>query len=230
MAKRLLDIVASLTAILLLAPPLILIMIALRLTGEGEIFYRQTRLGRGGRPFSILKFATMLKNSPNMSGGDITSGNDPRVLPFGHLLRKSKINELPQLFNILLGDMSIIGPRPLTPRVAAMFDAQHWERIKNVRPGLSGISSIVFRDEEALLSGQDDYQKTYATAIVPYKIILEGYYAQHQGLWLDILLIFATIAAVIRPDFELRQLLKDLPGPPEELQRLRAQRLVANAA
>ena len=112
--KRFFDIVLSGLAILCLSPLLIPVVIILKLTGEHYIFYTQERIGLGGKPFGLLKFATMLKNSPNMGAGDITTHNDPRVLPFGRILRKTKINELPQLFNIFLGDMSIIGPRPLT--------------------------------------------------------------------------------------------------------------------
>jgi lipopolysaccharide/colanic/teichoic acid biosynthesis glycosyltransferase len=220
--KRLMDIVASLTAVLLLSPLLVPVLLILRFTGEGEIFYRQERIGRNGRRFSILKFATMLKNSPNMTGGDITVTRDPRVLPFGHYLRRSKINELPQLFNILLGDMSLIGPRPLTPRVATMFSEQHWHNVAALRPGLSGLSSIVFRDEEALLSSADDRQQLYADAIVPYKMALESYYAARQSLWLDIQLIVLTLVAVARPRFDIATVLPDLPPPPPALQALRA--------
>lgn len=219
--KRLFDFTASLVAVLLLSPILLPVALILKFTGEGEIFYRQVRVGRAGRKFGILKFATMLKDSPNMAGGDITTGNDPRVLPFGRFLRKSKINELPQLFNVLLGDMSIIGPRPLTPRVASMFSDEHWRTVGHLRPGLSGIGSIVFRDEERLFSVVDDHQRVYAEVIAPYKAALERWYARHQSFALDIKLILLTIMAVLQPDLDVSRYLKDLPVPSPELVELR---------
>lgn len=220
--KRLFDILSSSAAILVLSPLLVPIMIVLRLTGEGHVFYRQERMGRGGKPFFILKFATMLKNSPSMPGGDITSRRDPRVLPVGHVLRKTKINELPQLFNILFGDMSVIGPRPFTPRVAAMFPAEHWQRVGQLRPGLSGVGSIVFRDEEALVSTLPDRDSNYAAVIVPYKCELEAWYAQNQSFPLDMKLIVMTFAAVLNPALDARVWLRTLPPPSPQLQLFQA--------
>ena len=120
-------------------------------TGEHKIFYRQKRVGLNGVSFNLLKFATMLVNSPNLPGGDITSGNDPRVLPIGKFLRKTKLNELPQLVNVILGDISLVGPRPLTPNNFSFYDKKTQEIIKKVKPGLTGIGSIVFRDEESII-------------------------------------------------------------------------------
>jgi lipopolysaccharide/colanic/teichoic acid biosynthesis glycosyltransferase len=211
MAKRGFDILASLAAIVLLSPLLLPIIVLLRITGEGYVFYAQNRVGRGGQLFRILKFVTMLKNSPNMAGGDITVGRDPRVLPFGHFLRKTKINELPQLFNILRGDMSVIGPRPLTPRVAALFPPQHWVNIQNLRPGLSGLGSIAFRDEEQLLHVAEDRERAYKELIVPYKLALEDWYARNQSLWIDLKLILFTIVAVLDPAFNVSHLFSGLP-------------------
>lgn len=222
MVKRAFDILASGLAMLVLAPVLLPIMLGLRLTGEGEIFYGQARMGRGGKIFMIYKFATMLKNSPNMTGGDITVGNDPRILPMGGFLRKTKINELPQLLNIFLGDMSVIGPRPLTPRVASLFPQTHWAVVGNWRPGLSGVSSIVFRDEEGLLNAVEDRQAIYATVIVPYKAALEHWYTENQSLWVDVKLILLTLAVVLKKDLEIRRFLRDLPTPPSDLLALRA--------
>lgn len=220
--KRAFDILASALALIVLSPLLVPLVIILRLTGEGEIFYRQLRIGRQKHSFYILKFATMLKNSPSLSGGDITVAKDPRILPVGRFLRDTKINELPQLLNILFGDMSVIGWRPLTPRVADMFPDSHWEALSNIRPGLSGIGSIVFRDEEALLSNVADRESVYLTAIVPYKSALELWYAQHQSLWLDLKLIAMTVLAVLNPQFDYTRHLPDLPRIPEPLAALRA--------
>ena len=212
MAKRAFDIVAALLAIIVLSPLLLPIIIGLKLTGEGHVFYAQERVGRGGQRFKILKFATMLKNSPNMAGGDITVGRDPRVLPFGHFLRKTKINELPQLFNILAGGMSVIGPRPLTPRVAALFPPQHWQNIQDLRPGLSGLGSIAFRDEEKLLNAADDRERVYKELIVPYKMALEDWYARNQSLWVDLKLVAFTAVAVLNQKFDVSCAFKNLPA------------------
>ena len=221
MLKRIFDIVLSGIALLILSPLLVPIAIVLRFTGEGEVFYRQQRLGRDGKPFGILKFATMLKNSPNMTGGDISTRGDPRILPVGHFLRSTKINELPQLINIVIGDMSIIGPRPFTPGIAALFDADHSRAVAHLRPGLSGIGSIVFRDEEGLLAGIPDRMAVYRTAIVPYKAALERWYASHQSLGLDLKLIWLTVLAVLRPATRPDAWFHDLPAPPADLVALR---------
>lgn len=221
MIKRAFDIIASGLAMLVLSPLLLPLALVLRCTGEGEIFYRQERVGRGGKPFQIYKFATMLKNSPSLTGGDITGDKDPRVLPLGNVLRKTKLNELPQLWNIFVGDMSIIGPRPLTPRVAALFPPDHWERIKNIRPGLSGIGSIVFRDEESLLSAFEDRTKIYSTLLVPYKMALESWYAEKGNLLVDIKLIFLTVFAILSPNANMNDYFKDLPLPPKALTDVR---------
>ena len=167
--KRVLDCLLALMAPLVLSPLLVPVCIGLLLTGEHHVFYFQERIGYRNRKFGIWKFATMLKNSPNMSGGLHTTRRDPRVLPLGHFLRMTKINELPQLINILLGDMSIVGPRPLVDKTFDPYPDHVKQVIYNVRPGLTGIGSIVFRDEERLLSesgmsASDFYGKHIAPA------------------------------------------------------------------
>lgn len=221
MIKRLFDFTLASLALVALGPLLIPIALVLRFTGEGEIFYRQTRLGRDAKPFGILKFATMLKNSPSMAGGDISTRDDPRILPVGRLLRSTKINELPQLINIVVGDMSLIGPRPFTPGIAALFDVDHSRAVAHLRPGLSGIGSIVFRDEERLLAGIADRMIVYKTAIVPYKAALEHWYGSHQSLGLDLKLIGLTVLAVLRPALHADRFFADLPAEPAELVALR---------
>ena len=143
---RFFDILFSLLGILVLCPLLTPIAFLLLLTGEHKIFYNQLRIGKCRKSFGLLKFATMLEDSPNLEGGDITSGDDPRVLPVGKFLRKTKINELPQLLNIFIGDISIVGPRPLTPRNFLYYDNETQDAIKKIKPGLTGVGSIVFRD------------------------------------------------------------------------------------
>ena len=217
---RLLDILLSSLALLVLAPVLLPIALLLRVTGEGEVFFRQQRVGKEGRLFGLLKFATMLKNSPNLGSGLHTLSNDPRVLPVGRFLRNTKINELPQLINILKGDMSVIGPRPQAPAHFDAFPAHVREQLIIVSPGLSGIGSIVFRDEERLLSqqgaGHDVY---YRDVISPYKGELELWYLRHRGLRTYLLLIALTVLVVLTPEnATYKRWLKDLPSPPEGLQ------------
>lgn len=148
--KRTFDILVSSVSLTIFLPFGLLIILILRFTGEGEIFYPQARVGQNGKRFGLLKFATMLKDSPNIGPGDITVKDDPRVLPFGQFLRKTKLNEVPQLINILKGDMSIVGPRPQTPKYFALFPDHVQREIITLKPGLTGAGSIVFRDEDIL--------------------------------------------------------------------------------
>ena len=182
--KRLLDIIGSGIAILLLCPLLIPIIIGLRFTGEGFVFYKQLRLGYKNKPFLIWKFATMLKNSADMEGGYITVKNDSRLTPMGGFLRKSKINELPQLFNILLGKMSIVGPRPVMEVSFDSYPEDIKKLIYNVKPGLTGVGSIIFRDEEDLLTEVKnsgcDIEVFYVNKIYPFKGSLEIWYQNNM--------------------------------------------------
>lgn len=216
--QRLLDIVLSSLALLVLSPLLVPIAVILRLTGEGEVFYVQQRVGRGDVPFGLFKFATMLKNSPNLSTGTVTVKNDPRVLPIGRFLRKTKINELPQLLNILRGDMSIIGPRPQTQRCFDAFPARSQAEIIKVRPGLSGIGSIVFRDEEELMHASADPERFYDDVIMPYKGLLEEWYVAHQGLRTYLWCIVLTAWVIVVPNSTaLWRVFNGLPAAPAEL-------------
>ncbi|MGI6494571.1 MAG: sugar transferase [Kiritimatiellia bacterium] len=211
--KRLLDIFFSGMAILALSPLLVPVMIVLLCTGEHYIFYGQTRIGYRNARFKIWKFATMLLDSPNMEGGLHTTKGDPRVLPFGRFLRKTKINELPQLFNIFVGDMSIVGPRPLVDKTFDPYPPEVKARIYSVRPGLTGIGSIVFRDEETLITNSKlPPDECYAKEIAPYKGALEMWYLDHVGLWTDCLLVFLTAWVVVFPESDLVfKVFRDLP-------------------
>jgi len=198
--KRLFDILASGLALLVFAPLGLIIIVLLRCTGEGEIFYRQKRVGRNETPFEVLKFATMLKDSPSMGTGTITQKNDPRVLPMGKFLRKTKLNEVPQLWNILVGDMSVVGPRPLTKDTRDYIPAEILEEIKDVQPGLSGIGSIVFRDEENIIhESGEDYHVFYRREIAPFKGLVELWYKRHKSFLLDMRIILATLWVVLFP-------------------------------
>lgn len=221
--QRLFDIVFSGIALLILAPLLVPIMILLRLTGEGEIFYVQQRVGVNGRMFGLLKFATMLKNSPNIGTGTVTVKNDPRVLPMGGFLRKTKINELPQLINILVGDMSIVGPRPQDRRCFDVFPKDVQLDIVKVKPGLSGVGSIFFRDEEDLLHGVANPTRFYDEVIAPYKGALEKWYVKNATITNYFLVIFVTAWVVIFPKSRIAwNVFKGLPVPPPELSALAA--------
>ena len=216
--QRFFDIIFSIFAILVFSPILLITCIILRLTGEGEIFYKQKRVGRLGRSIEIIKFATMLKNSPNIGTGTVTLRDDPRVLPFGRFLRKSKINELPQLFNVLLGDMSLIGPRPQTQRCFQAFPESLRDRIVSVRPGLSGLGSIFFRNEELMLHDAEDAELFYDAVIMPYKGKLEAWYTAQNSVALYFILIFSTIYVVFTGKILLsKTVLNSLPATPKSL-------------
>ena len=212
--KRLLDVILSLSALIILTPLFIPIILILKFTAEGEVFYFQKRIGFKNKEFIIFKFATMLKNSMNMGHGSITLKNDFRVTRFGGFLRKTKINELPQLINILKGDISIVGPRPL---VQNDFDA-YPENIKTiiykVKPGLTGIGSIIFRDEEDIISNNfnADPHLYYKDKIAPYKGNLEIWYQNRKSLLLDLSIIFMTFWVIFFPKSNLSlKFFKDLP-------------------
>ncbi len=202
--KRIIDIILSSIAILLFSPILIVIILVLKLTGEGEIFYLQERVGFKTKSFMIYKFATMVKNSPNMGSGDVTLRNDPRVTKVGKFLRESKLNELPQLFNITLGHISVIGPRPLMRAGFNRYSLNFQNSIYNVKPGLTGIGSIVFRDEERILTESElSPHECYEEIILPYKGELEMWYQTNRSLFLDLQLIFMTAWVIIFPDSKL---------------------------
>lgn len=202
--KRFFDIIFSIIAIILLLPIFIPIIILLLLTGEHEVFFRQDRVGYKNKIFRIWKFATMLKNSPNMGDGDITKRGDPRITPVGKFLRQSKINELPQVINILTGDMSFVGPRPLMKVGFDRYSDEMKARVYNVRPGLTGIGSIVFRDEELIITQTNlPVQETYKHVILPYKGAVEVWYQQHQNFYTDFMIMFLTAWYVLFPHSKL---------------------------
>lgn len=219
--QRFFDIVLSGAALLCLAPLLVPIVIVLRLTGEGEIFFVQQRVGRNGKSFGLFKFATMLKNSPNLATGTVTVKGDPRILPLGHFLRKTKINELPQLLNILAGDMSVVGPRPQTQRCFDAFPPAAQEQIVKVRPGLTGIGSIIFRNEEELLDSAGGEVEFYDRVIAPYKGAVEQWFITHQGIRNYFLIIFVTAWVVVFPASRIVwSVFPDLPEAPPALKNL----------
>ena len=219
MFKRLIDISISIFALVLLSPLFLIIIIILKFTGEGEVFYLQERLGFLNKKFNIIKFATMLKNSPNIGSGSLTLRGDPRVLPFGQFLRKSKINELPQIFNVIIGNMSIVGPRPQMQVDFDKFPIDTRNEIYKSKPGITGIGSIIFRDEEKWISDfNGDKHKFYEEKIAPYKAEVEMWYYKNKSVIIDFKLIFLTAWVIIFPKSNVvDKLFKSLPTKPLHL-------------
>ena len=216
--ERFFDILFSGLALLVLSPLLVPIIIILKCSGEGEVFFLQDRIGKEGVLFKLFKFATMLKDSPNLGTGTVTMRGDPRVLPVGKFLRKTKINELPQLLNIFFGDMSIIGPRPLTAQTFGSYSNNTQDVIKQVRPGLSGVGSIIFRGEEDIMHGATASVDFYDSVIAPYKGALEEWFVANKGLYIYFMAIFTTVWAVLFSKTQVAwTVFKGLPKPPEEL-------------
>lgn len=216
--ERFFDILFSGLALLALTPLLVPIAIILKYSGEGEVFFLQERIGKEGKVFMLFKFATMLKESPNLCTGTVTIRDDPRILPVGKFLRKTKINELPQLLNIMFGDMSVIGPRPLTAQTFGAYSDITQAIIKNVKPGLSGIGSIIFRGEEDIMYGANASVDFYDNVIAPYKGALEEWFVLHKSLYIYFIAIFVTVWAVLFPKTKIAwTVFKGLPEPPIEI-------------
>ncbi len=220
MLMRFFDVALSGMALVLLSPLLIPIMLFLKFSGEGEIFFLQERVGKNREMFKLFKFATMLKDSPSIGTGTVTMKNDPRVLPAGKFLRKTKINELPQLLNVFMGHMSLVGPRPQAPRCFDAFPVESQDIIVQVKPGLSGIGPIVFRGEEDILEGHSGTLHFYDSVIGPYKGEVEGWYVEKQSLIVYFSLILLTVWVVLFSKSDvIWKIFKDLPVPPEELKK-----------
>jgi lipopolysaccharide/colanic/teichoic acid biosynthesis glycosyltransferase len=184
------------------------------------VFYYQKRIGYKNRPFDIIKFATMLKDSPNMGSGLLTLRGDPRVTPMGKFLRPTKLNEIPQILNVLKGDMSFVGPRPLVDKTFAPYSDAVKASIYNVKPGITGIGSIVFRDEEKMISAcKTDPKEFYNTVISPYKGELEMWYQANYGFRTDFLILFLTGWQILFSDSRLvNRVFSSLPPRPAALQ------------
>ncbi|GHU52369.1 glycosyl transferase [Bacilli bacterium] len=194
-------------------------MIILKLTGEHYIFYKQKRIGCYGKEFNLFKFATMLKDSPNLPGGLFTTENDPRILPIGRFLRKTKINELPQLINILIGQMSIVGYRPLVQQGYEKYSDDIKQKLYNLKPGLSGIGSIVLCNEEEIMQRIDDKEDFYKNVIMPYKGKLENWFVNNGSLATYFKMILVTVIVVLKPSSNIwKKAFRNLPAVPQELE------------
>ncbi|MFT3859605.1 MAG: sugar transferase [Aquabacterium sp.] len=196
MSKRLFDLLLSALGLLMLCPVLLLIALAIKLDSPGPVFFRQERVGRFGRPFRIHKFRTM-RHAPQGTGLQITVGADSRITRTGHFLRASKLDELPQLIDVLLGDMSLVGPRPEVPRYVAHYPAAMREKVLSVRPGITDIASIEYRDESAVLARAADPEQAYIHEVMPHKLALAASYVDQASVWMDIKLICRTIMAIV---------------------------------
>lgn len=220
MLIRFFDVILSGIALVILSPIFITIILFLKFSGEGEIFFLQQRVGKNRKMFNLFKFATMLKDSSSMGTGTVTIKNDPRILPTGKFLRKTKLNELPQLFNVFVGHMSVIGPRPQAQRCFEAFPIESQNIIVKIKPGLSGIGPIIFRGEEDILEGSNRMLDFYDNVIAPYKGNVEAWYIGKQGLITYFSLILITIWVVLFPKSNIVwRLFKDLPSPPDTLKK-----------
>ena len=193
-SKRAFDILCSFLGLTVLSPVLLVVSVLVAVTSPGGVFFRQERIGKDGRPFRIFKFRSMRKDN---AGLKITTGNDSRITPVGRFLRKSKIDELPQLINVLVGDMSFVGPRPEVADYVNLY-TPYQRQVLLVRPGITGLASIRFRNENDLLTASDDPNRTYVEQIMPRKIDLDLEYIPHASVFYDIKLIFQTFAVVIK--------------------------------
>lgn len=193
-AKRAFDVVVSAAGLLVLAPALCLLAALVRLSSPGPAFFRQERIGRGGRPFELLKFRSM---RPSAGGPQVTAGSDRRITPVGRFLRATKLDELPQLINVVRGDMSLVGPRPEVARYVQHYtDAQR--EVLSVRPGITGISQLLFRHEEEMLAGQEDVEGFYIREIMPQKLELDLRYVADHSVAGDAGIILRTLLAIVR--------------------------------
>lgn len=196
--KRFVDVFAALFGLLLMAPVLVFIALAVRIDSEGPALFRQTRVGRDGRTFQILKFRSMYHAYHGRdSGAQITAAEDPRITRFGALLRRSKLDELPQLINVLRGDMSLVGPRPEVPRYVAMYPPDARAEILSVRPGITDEAAIEFRDESEILGRSVDPERAYIEEILPRKIQLYRDYVRHRSLLSDLMIILRTLRRIV---------------------------------
>jgi len=197
--KRSMDIAASAAGLLVLMPLFVAVAVAIRCDSGGPVFFRQQRVGRGGRPFWLIKFRTMVQDAPKLGGSLTASHEDPRITRVGRFLRKTKIDELPQLINVLRGEMSLVGPRPEVQKYVELFPTEY-EHLLTVRPGITDPASLVYRDEAAVLGSSEDAEKEYVERVLPDKIALSRKYVVSMSPWLDLQLIVQTLLRIAVPE------------------------------
>ncbi|MDR3591523.1 MAG: sugar transferase [Negativicutes bacterium] len=195
--KRCFDLLFTSLGLIVLAPLFLLIMLWIRFDSAGPVFFRQERVGHRGVTFRIYKFRTMVVDAEKL-GRQITVGEDRRVTRSGRFLRKYKLDELPQLINVMRGEMSLVGPRPEVPRYVSEYPPEIKEKVLSVLPGITDYASIEYKDENEVLAKADDPEKAYVEEVLPIKLRYYVSYVDNRSLWLDVCLIFRTFAAVIR--------------------------------
>lgn len=196
MGKRWFDVIVSTAALLLLWPLFAVIALAIRLDSPGPVFFRQERVGRFGAPFRIHKFRTMV-DDPALQGRQITVGDDPRITRVGAVLRRTKLDELAQLIDVLQGTMSLVGPRPEVPRYVQQYPAPVRDKVLSVRPGITDLASIEYRRESELLACSADPERTYVQEVLPRKLHYAQQYVEHATLWTDVRLLARTLQVLL---------------------------------
>jgi lipopolysaccharide/colanic/teichoic acid biosynthesis glycosyltransferase len=195
MIKRAIDLIFGLFGLLLMAPVMVIVALAVKFDSKGPVFFLQERVGLGFRMFKIYKFRTMVENAPSL-GGPITFGDDPRTTRIGRVLRKTKIDELPQIINVIKGDMSLVGPRPEVSEYVELF-RKDYEEILKIRPGITDLASLKYRDEAALLGKAEDPEEEYRLRILPDKVKLAKEYLNRASLLFDLTLVVRTVLTVL---------------------------------
>lgn len=195
-AKRIFDLFFSAIGLILLLPFFLIIAIWIKLDSSGPVFFRQTRVGRFGHPFQIYKFRTMCSDA-EAKGRQITVGDDPRITRSGSFLRRYKLDELPQLINVVKGEMSLVGPRPEVPRYVELYPEKIREMVLSIPPGITDFASIEYKDENDILGRADDPDKAYVEQVMPVKLRYYERYVAERSLWVDFKLILATLKAII---------------------------------
>ncbi|MFN4033336.1 MAG: sugar transferase [Fimbriimonadales bacterium] len=193
--KRTVDSLVAAVGLLILAPLFVLIAALVRLDSPGSVFFAHERVGRGGRKFKVLKFRTMIADAPKR-GASITAGHDPRITRVGRILRQTKLDELPQLWNVLKGEMSLVGPRPEVEKYVQLWEPALREIVLSVRPGITGLTQIRYRHEERLLAQHADPEQYYRETLLPLKLQSDVEYVQRRSLWFDAWLLARTAVAL----------------------------------
>lgn len=196
MAKRLLDLVGASLGLLLLGPLLLGVAVAIKLDSPGPVFFRQVRVGRHGRMFRIHKFRTMVVQDEHRTR-QITVGEDPRITRVGAWLRRTKVDELAQFIDVLQGTMSLVGPRPEVPRYVALYPTALRERVLSVKPGITDLASLAYRDESSLLARAADPEREYVEVVMPAKLALAARYAEHPGVLTDLVILWRTVRVLL---------------------------------
>ena len=194
--KRALDIAGAVTTLIVFSPVLLVCIAAIRLSGERKVIFSQRRVGLDGKAFDLLKLTTMREDA-HLRGPLISTSNDSRVIPIGRLLRGFGLNELPQLINVLRGEMSLVGPRPEVPRYSDEWDPAIKKRILSVRPGITGLATMRIWDEASLLAGRDDVERAYLEEVLPNKLRVDMWYVRHRSLWLDLNILVLTLVKAL---------------------------------